>query len=56
MIKNCVEHTPEGYVVSDEGSLNGTYLNRERVDSAALVDGDELQIGQVRFRLERERR
>jgi hypothetical protein len=36
---------PEGYVVRDAGSLNGTYLNRERVDTAPLHDGDELQIG-----------
>jgi pSer/pThr/pTyr-binding forkhead associated (FHA) protein len=34
-----------GYQVSDVGSLNGTYLNRERVESARLTDGDELQIG-----------
>jgi hypothetical protein len=33
------------YVVRDVGSLNGTYLNRERVESAPLSDGDELQIG-----------
>jgi pSer/pThr/pTyr-binding forkhead associated (FHA) protein len=35
----------EGYVVYDAGSLNGTYLNRERVDRALLHNGDELQIG-----------
>lgn len=34
-----------GYQVADVGSLNGTYLNRERVESATLNDGDELQIG-----------
>ena len=34
-----------GYVVHDAGSLNGTYLNRERVDAAPLQNGDELQIG-----------
>lgn len=34
-----------GYTVTDVGSLNGTYLNRERVEHAALHDGDELQIG-----------
>jgi pSer/pThr/pTyr-binding forkhead associated (FHA) protein len=34
-----------GYSVRDAGSLNGTYLNRERVESARLSDGDELQIG-----------
>jgi pSer/pThr/pTyr-binding forkhead associated (FHA) protein len=33
------------YLVRDVGSLNGTYLNRERVESAPLADGDELQIG-----------
>ncbi len=34
-----------GYEVCDVGSLNGTYLNRERVETARLNDGDELQIG-----------
>jgi pSer/pThr/pTyr-binding forkhead associated (FHA) protein len=34
-----------GYVVRDAGSLNGTYLNRQRVESAPLSNGDELQIG-----------
>jgi pSer/pThr/pTyr-binding forkhead associated (FHA) protein len=34
-----------GYEVRDAGSLNGTYLNRERVEAAPLEDGDELQIG-----------
>jgi hypothetical protein len=34
-----------GYQVADVGSLNGTYLNRERVEEAPLQDGDELQIG-----------
>jgi len=38
------------YRAVDVGSLNGTYLNRERIDDAALVDGDELQIG--RFKLQ----
>ena len=32
------------------GSLNGTYLNRKRIDSAALTEGDELQVG--RFKLQ----
>jgi len=35
--------------VVDVGSLNGTYVNREPVESAALANGDEIQIG--RFRL-----
>jgi pSer/pThr/pTyr-binding forkhead associated (FHA) protein len=34
-----------GYRVADVGSLNGTYLNRHRVEEADLRDGDELQIG-----------
>jgi pSer/pThr/pTyr-binding forkhead associated (FHA) protein len=34
-----------GYQVKDVGSLNGTYLNRERVEESLLHDGDELQIG-----------
>jgi hypothetical protein len=35
--------------LQDQGSLNGTYVNRERVDSAVLTDGDEIQIGKYRF-------
>jgi len=38
-----------GFVVRDAGSLNGTYVNRERVDVGALDDGDEIQVG--RFHL-----
>ena len=35
--------------VVDVGSLNGTYVNREPVDSAALSNGDEVQIGKFRL-------
>ena len=35
--------------VTDLGSLNGTYVNRERVDQAPLASGDELQIGKFRL-------
>ncbi|WP_116998574.1 FHA domain-containing protein [Desertimonas flava] len=45
----AIERTPQGYVVSDEGSLNGTYINQERVDRAVLRHGDELQIGKFRL-------
>ena len=38
-----------GWRLQDQGSLNGTYVNRERVDSAVLSDGDEIQIGKYRF-------
>jgi pSer/pThr/pTyr-binding forkhead associated (FHA) protein len=39
----------EGFSVRDVGSLNGTYVNRERIDEAALVGGDEVQIGKYRL-------
>jgi pSer/pThr/pTyr-binding forkhead associated (FHA) protein len=39
----------DGYKVRDAGSLNGTYLNRERIDEAPLANGDELQIGKYRL-------
>ena len=37
------------FTVRDVGSLNGTYLNRERVEDAPLHNGDELQIGKYRL-------
>lgn len=37
------------FSVRDLGSMNGTYLNGERIDDAALTDGDELQIGKYRL-------
>ena len=40
-----VRQVEGGYEVADAGSLNGTYLNRERVEKAMLSDGDEVQIG-----------
>ncbi len=39
----------DGYLVRDVGSLNGTYLNRGRIDTAALAGGDEVQIGKYRL-------
>jgi pSer/pThr/pTyr-binding forkhead associated (FHA) protein len=39
------ERREGGYVLRDVGSLNGTYVNRERVDERPLRSGDELQIG-----------
>ena len=38
-----------GWVIHDSGSLNGTYVNRERVDEIALKDQDEVQVGKYRF-------
>jgi len=37
------------WFVEDQGSLNGTFVNRDRVESAGLSDGDELQIGKYRL-------
>nr|WP_269760117.1 MULTISPECIES: FHA domain-containing protein [unclassified Ornithinimicrobium] len=39
----------EGYEVRDVGSLNGTYVNRERIDQQVLEQGDEVQIGKFRL-------
>jgi len=41
--------TPEGIVVRDAGSLNGTYVNRDLVDERRLQHGDEVQIGKFRL-------
>ncbi|AZI59408.1 FHA domain-containing protein [Nakamurella antarctica] len=41
--------TDQGYEVADTGSLNGTYVNREAVESSALANGDEVQIGKFRL-------
>ncbi|MGN6332649.1 MAG: FHA domain-containing protein [Motilibacteraceae bacterium] len=38
-----------GYAVRDVGSLNGTYVNRERIERATLAGGDEVQIGKYRL-------
>jgi hypothetical protein len=37
------------FFIEDQGSLNGTFLNRRRIESAQLRDGDELQIGKYRL-------
>ena len=38
-----------GYRVRDAGSLNGTYVNRERTDGQAITHGDEVQIGKFKL-------
>ena len=41
---------PDGrYTVGDTGSLNGTYLNRERIETVDLANGDEVQIGKFKL-------
>jgi pSer/pThr/pTyr-binding forkhead associated (FHA) protein len=37
------------FAVRDVGSLNGTYVNRQRIEEAALNGGDEVQIGKFRL-------
>lgn len=37
------------FTVADAGSLNGTYVNRDRIDKVQLNDGDEVQIGKYRL-------
>jgi pSer/pThr/pTyr-binding forkhead associated (FHA) protein len=43
--------TREGgtFTVADAGSLNGTYVNRDRIDHVVLTDTDEVQIGKYRL-------
>jgi len=44
-----IERTADGYVASDAGSLNGTYVNQDRIDRMLLHHGDEVQIGKFRL-------
>src|SRR5436190_24172209 len=37
------------FVVEDQGSLNGTFVNRKRIDRVTLEEGDELQVGKYRM-------
>jgi len=39
----------ERWKLEDQGSLNGTFVNRERVETADMSDGDEIQIGKYRL-------
>lgn len=44
-----IHRTADGYMVVDAGSLNGTYVNQERIDRILLRHGDELQVGKFRL-------
>jgi hypothetical protein len=37
------------FFIEDLGSLNGTYVNRRRIESARLESGDEVQVGKYRL-------
>jgi hypothetical protein len=39
----------DSFRVEDQGSLNGTFVNRKRIETADLSDGDEVQIGKYRL-------
>jgi hypothetical protein len=39
----------DAYFIEDQGSLNGTFLNRRRIESGRLENGDELQIGKYKL-------
>ena len=44
-----VRRRPDGLYIEDADSLNGTYVNRRRIESHRLADGDELQIGKFKL-------
>ena len=44
-----VQREGERFVLVDEGSLNGTYVNRRRAEKTVLADGDEIQIGKYKL-------
>ena len=39
----------DGIYIDDLGSLNGSYVNRRRIESHRLIDGDEIQIGKYKL-------
>ncbi len=41
--------SPKGHTVRDVGSLNGTYLNGDRIDESPVGPGDEVQIGKFKL-------
>ena len=44
-----ITRSPEGWLLRDANSLNGTYVNRTLIDEVTLQGGDEVQIGKYRF-------
>ena len=44
-----IEHENDVFTIRDLGSLNGTYVNRKRIESTELTDDDEVQIGKYRM-------
>ncbi|MDE3230840.1 MAG: FHA domain-containing protein, partial [Chloroflexota bacterium] len=47
-LNTTISHNPNGaFILKDENSANGTYVNGERVTEHTLQDGDEVQVGQT---------
>jgi hypothetical protein len=44
-----VGRSDDRFTIADEGSLNGTFVNKKRVESAELENGDEIQVGKYRM-------
>jgi pSer/pThr/pTyr-binding forkhead associated (FHA) protein len=44
-----ITHEGDRYVIRDLGSLNGTFVNRHRIETSVLADDDEVQIGKYRM-------
>ncbi len=44
-----IRRTSAGHTIRDVGSLNGTYLNGNRIDEAPISQGDEVQIGKFKL-------
>ena len=44
-----IRRTEGSFALHDVGSLNGTYVNRDRVEEAALSSGDEIQVGKFKL-------
>jgi pSer/pThr/pTyr-binding forkhead associated (FHA) protein len=42
---SVIERDGDDFKISDVGSLNGTYVNHNRVDTLRVADGDEIQVG-----------
>lgn len=44
-----IRRSGNGFTLNDLGSLNGTYLNRDRVEETRLTSGDEVQVGKFKL-------
>ena len=47
-----IESDPDGYLITDKGSITGTYVNRKPVESARLRKGDVIEIGELRIEVQ----